>query len=71
VIAPENEPFHSNRKLFPVNQKKSNGLREMAAYSIGEAAHYLRIPVATLRSWVRGCVAAITRLDLAIAFSSS
>jgi hypothetical protein len=33
---------------------KSNDLREMAAYSISEAAHYLRIPVATLRSWVRG-----------------
>jgi uncharacterized protein (DUF433 family) len=33
---------------------KSNEPREMAAYSIGEAAHYLRIPVATLRSWVRG-----------------
>jgi uncharacterized protein (DUF433 family) len=26
----------------------------MAAYSIAEAAHYLRIPLATLRSWVRG-----------------
>lgn len=33
---------------------KSSEPREMAAYSIGEAAHYLRIPVATLRSWVRG-----------------
>jgi uncharacterized protein (DUF433 family) len=38
----------------PENQMKSNDPREMAAYSIGEAAHYLRIPVATLRSWVRG-----------------
>jgi uncharacterized protein (DUF433 family) len=28
--------------------------REMPAYNIGEAAHYLRIPIATLRSWVRG-----------------
>lgn len=28
--------------------------REMPAYGIGEAAHYLRIPMATLRSWVRG-----------------
>ena len=33
---------------------KSNEPREMAAYSISEASHYLRIPVATLRSWVRG-----------------
>src|SRR6266700_588307 len=28
--------------------------RELPAYSLGEAAHYLRIPPATLRSWVRG-----------------
>ncbi len=33
---------------------KSNDPREMPGYSLGEAAHYLRIPVATLRSWVRG-----------------
>ncbi len=28
--------------------------RELPAYSVPEAAHYLRIPVATLRSWVVG-----------------
>lgn len=28
--------------------------RELPAYGIAEASHYLRIPVATLRSWVRG-----------------
>lgn len=28
--------------------------RELPAYSIPEAAHYLRLPVATLRTWVRG-----------------
>ena len=28
--------------------------RELPAYGLAEAAHYLRIPVATLRSWVRG-----------------
>ena len=28
--------------------------RELPAYSISEAAHYLRLPVATLRTWVRG-----------------
>ncbi|MGH9713560.1 MAG: DUF433 domain-containing protein [Candidatus Acidiferrales bacterium] len=28
--------------------------RELPAYSIGEAAHYLLIPEATLRSWVKG-----------------
>lgn len=28
--------------------------RELPAYSLAEASHYLRIPLATLRSWVRG-----------------
>jgi uncharacterized protein (DUF433 family) len=28
--------------------------RELPAYGLSEAAHYLRIPLATLRSWVRG-----------------
>jgi uncharacterized protein (DUF433 family) len=28
--------------------------RELPAYSIAEAAHYLRMPTATLRSWVMG-----------------
>jgi uncharacterized protein (DUF433 family) len=32
----------------------SDDPRELPAYSIAEAAHYLRIPLATLRSWVRG-----------------
>jgi len=31
-----------------------NDPRELPAYSIPEGAHYLRIPVATLRSWVLG-----------------
>lgn len=29
-------------------------VRDMPAYGVGEAAHYLRIPLATLRSWVLG-----------------
>lgn len=29
-------------------------VREMPAYGISEAAHYLQLPVATLRSWARG-----------------
>jgi uncharacterized protein (DUF433 family) len=36
---------------------RSSGLvkaRELPAYSIAEAAHYLRMPTATLRSWVLG-----------------
>ena len=28
--------------------------REMPAYSIPEAAHYLQIPPSTLRSWIKG-----------------
>lgn len=36
------------------NHMKTLDPREMPAYGLGEAAHYLRIPVATLRSWVRG-----------------
>jgi DNA-binding transcriptional regulator YiaG len=32
----------------------SDDPRGMPAYSLAEAAHYLRIPLATLRSWVRG-----------------
>ena len=42
-----------------LNTKKSSieapaDPRELPAYGISEAAHYLRIPLATLRSWVRG-----------------
>lgn len=41
-----------------VNKMKTSSLkfdpREMPAYGIIEAAHYLRIPPATLRSWVAG-----------------
>ena len=33
---------------------KTRDLREMPAYGINEAAHYLGIPKATLRSWVLG-----------------
>ena len=33
---------------------KKRDLREMPAYGINEAAHYLGIPKATLRSWVLG-----------------
>lgn len=33
---------------------KSSDPREMPAYSLAEASHYLRVPLATLRSWVRG-----------------
>src|SRR5260370_39304582 len=36
------------------DQAKLDDPREMPAYGLVEAAHYLRIPLATLRSWVRG-----------------
>ena len=34
--------------------KRALGVREMPAYNIAEASHYLRIPRATLASWVKG-----------------
>lgn len=33
---------------------RSGDPRELPSYTIAEAAHYLRIPIATLRSWVVG-----------------
>lgn len=42
-------PVHMNTsRTLPVDS------RELPAYALSEAAHYLRIPLATLRSWVRG-----------------
>jgi uncharacterized protein (DUF433 family) len=41
-----------------MNQRKrrniGSDLRELPAYSVPEAAHYLRLPVATFRSWAVG-----------------
>lgn len=34
--------------------RRSQDPRELPAYSLIEAAHYIRVPSATLRSWVRG-----------------
>lgn len=34
--------------------KKSEDPRLLPAYSVGEAAHYLRMPAGTLRSWISG-----------------
>jgi uncharacterized protein (DUF433 family) len=36
------------------NTTNSADPRELPSYGITEAAHYLRLPLATLRSWVRG-----------------
>ena len=35
-------------------EKNPHDIRDLPAYGISEAAHYLAIPVATLRSWVHG-----------------
>lgn len=48
---PESPPTHVNTKI---HQPASTDPRELPAYGISEAAHYLQIPLATLRSWVRG-----------------
>lgn len=37
-----------------VKPTNEHDVRELPAYGIGEAAHYLRVPGATLRSWVAG-----------------
>ena len=37
-----------------IQQTINDDPREMPAFTLAEAAHYLRIPLATLRSWVRG-----------------
>ena len=36
------------------NAKDSDDGRNVAAYTFAEAAHYLRLPAATLRSWALG-----------------
>ena len=36
------------------NSKEANDGRDAPAYTIAEAAHYLRLPAATLRSWALG-----------------
>lgn len=38
----------------PPETKPRRDPRELPAYGISEAAHYLRLPPATLRAWVRG-----------------
>lgn len=43
-----------NLTSIKVMSKITDDPRELPAYSIVEAAHYLRIPLATLRSWIRG-----------------
>src|SRR5438477_11560598 len=44
--------------VFPliteISINPSGDPRELPAYGIGEASHYLGIPLATLRSWIRG-----------------
>lgn len=56
---PISEPFDLNPNTdmpakSTARQFEHVNPREMPAYGLAEAAHYLRIPIATLRSWVRG-----------------
>jgi uncharacterized protein (DUF433 family) len=44
----------SPRADFFIFEKKAQDIRDLPAYGITEVAHYLGMPVATLRSWVRG-----------------
>jgi uncharacterized protein (DUF433 family) len=44
--------FEETAKAFMA--KEEQDIREMPAYGIAEAAHYLLVPRATLRSWVAG-----------------
>jgi DNA-binding transcriptional regulator YiaG len=37
-----------------VTDLKQIDAREVAAYTVGEAAHYLGVPKSTLRSWFAG-----------------
>lgn len=51
------DPNHSNTDMTVksnIRQFERGNPRELPAYGLAEAAHYLRIPIATLRSWVRG-----------------
>lgn len=43
---------HSNLVSAPLNAKQDP--REMPAYTLADAAHYLKLSLPTLRSWVRG-----------------
>jgi len=36
------------------NLQAKSDIREVPSYTLQEAAHYLRIPLTTLRSWIRG-----------------
>ena len=45
-------PHEPSMNVSP--SKHATGARDSAAYTLAEAARYLRLPVATLRSWVLG-----------------
>lgn len=46
--------LHKVPEVNPLKPYGKNDPRLLPAYSVAEAAHYLRIPPATLRSWVAG-----------------
>lgn len=47
-------PYDAGMSLSAENDAAAADVRESAAYTIAEAARYLRLPAATLRSWVLG-----------------
>jgi uncharacterized protein (DUF433 family) len=49
-----NAPSHLRPKMAKFQLYGGRDPRQLPAYSVGEAARYLRIPAATLRSWIAG-----------------
>src|SRR5262249_9566358 len=42
-------------RVTPINWARTTAdPRELPAYSVSEAAHYLRMPRSTIRAWIRG-----------------
>jgi uncharacterized protein (DUF433 family) len=46
--------YSHEREMSESNRRNAASHRDLPAYALAEAAHYLRLPTATLRSWVLG-----------------
>ncbi|MEY2439466.1 MAG: hypothetical protein QOI34_851 [Verrucomicrobiota bacterium] len=53
TIIRRQKPARAKRRAEVLVEQPAD-LRELPAYGLTEAAHYLRVPLATLRSWVGG-----------------
>jgi uncharacterized protein (DUF433 family) len=51
---PVNRDYNAARNLPTYMGAKNTDLRDQPAYTLAEAARYLKLPAATLRSWVAG-----------------